>query len=113
MHSTNNVRDLSTFATLSQPSSGATIGRRRPSMRRMANMLSVAVVTFFAVSVTAQTRPDFSGRWATEPVPTAPGGGGQVGTPQGGAGSGGGQRGGRVGDMGSGWGAAITITQDA
>jgi hypothetical protein len=59
-------------------------------------------MVFFAVSVTAQTKPDFSGRWTSEPEPTAtaPGGGGQRG-------------GARIGDMGSGWGPTITIMQDA
>lgn len=79
-------------------------------MRRVANVLSVTVVVLFAVSVTAQTRPDFSGRWTSEPEPTpaaaaAPGGGSGAGQPGGGA---------RVsGDMGSGWGSNITVTQDA
>lgn len=51
----------------------------------------------------AQTRPDFSGRWTTEPAPastpaaTPPRGGGPA----------------RAGDMGSGWGPTITITQDS
>jgi len=91
-------------------------------MRRAANMLSVAAVILFAVSVTGQTKPDFSGRWTSEPEPTAtaPGGGGQPGAARGGGG-GGGQRGGggerggggRNGDMGSGWGSNITIAQDA
>lgn len=84
-------------------------------MRRVANVLSVAAVVFFAVSVTAQTRPDFSGRWTSEPEPT-PGGVGQAGAAPGGGG-GAGQRGGgspvRTGDMGSGWGSNITVTQDA
>ena len=82
-------------------------------MRRVANVLSVAVVVLFAVSVTAQTRPDFSGRWTSEPEPTAPGGGGQAGTARGGGGQRGGGGGGGSGDMGSGWGSNITITQNA
>jgi hypothetical protein len=45
------------------------------------------VVLLLSAVVTAQTRPDFSGRWTSEPA-------------------------GR-GDMGSGWGAQISITQDA
>jgi hypothetical protein len=66
----------------------------------------VAVLVLFAASVTAQTRPDFSGRWTSEPEPA--GGVGQAGTALGGGG-------GRVvsGDMGSGWGPSITVTQDA
>jgi hypothetical protein len=80
-------------------------------VRRVANVLSVAVVVFFAVSVTAQTRPDFSGQWTIEPEPTATSGVGQSGAVPGGSG-GAGQRG-RSGDMGSGWGSNITVTQDA
>lgn len=82
-------------------------------MRRVANLLSVAVVVLLAVSVTAQTRPDFSGRWSSEPEPTPTGGVGQTGAaPGGGAGQrvGGGR--GASGDMGSGWGSNITVTQD-
>ena len=49
-------------------------------------------------SLTAQTRPDLSGRWTSEPVPAATQG----------------QRGeqGARPDLGSGWGSIITITQD-
>ena len=50
----------------------------------------------------AQARPDFSGRWTTDPAPTA--------TPAAAPPRGGGP--GRSGDMGSGWGSTITITQD-
>ena len=77
-------------------------------MKRMANILSVVTVVLLAVSVTAQTRPDFSGRWTSEPEPTAaaPGGGGQTGAARSGGR-------GASGDMGSGWGANITITQAA
>jgi len=76
-------------------------------MKRVANILSMATVVFLAVSVTAQTRPDFSGRWTSEPEPAvmAPGAGGQRGA--------GGRSGEHAGDMGSGWGANITITQAA
>lgn len=68
-------------------------------MKRVANILSVTTAVLIAVSVTAQTRPDFSGRWTSgpEPTATAPGAGGQRG----------------AGDMGSGWGSNITITQTA
>jgi len=72
-------------------------------MKRVATLLSAAIA-LFAISVMAQARPDFSGRWAIEPEPsaTAPGarGGGERG-------------GGRMGDMGSGWGSSISIAQDA
>jgi len=76
-------------------------------MKPEANALSIATVVLLAVSVTAQTRPDFSGRWTSEsePAATAPGSGGQRGS--------GGRSGERASDMGSGWGSNITITQDA
>ena len=78
-------------------------------MKLLATMLSITMVTLFAVSVMAQTRPDFSGRWTSAPEPTtaSPGGGGQTGAAR----SGGGRS--ASGDMGSGWGSNITITQDA
>ena len=86
-------------------------------MRRMADVLGAAAVVILAASVTAQTRPDFSGRWTSEPEPaaTASGGGTQADAARAGVGErgGGGRGGGRVGDMGSGWGSNITITQDA
>lgn len=74
-------------------------------MNPVAKLLRMAVIALFAVSAMAQTRPDFSGRWTSEPAPamTTPGGqpaGGQSGAV-------------RAGDMGSGWGATITIAQDA
>lgn len=54
-------------------------------------MMTVLLLT---VSATAQTKPDFSGRWTSEPetkAPTQP----------------------RTGDMGSGWGDNLTIAQAA
>jgi hypothetical protein len=66
-----------------------------------------ALAVLLATVVAAQTRPDFSGRWTTDPDPAE--------TAQAGA-RGGGQRGGGRGgrgDMGSGWGSTITIAQDA
>ena len=68
-------------------------------MKCLTNLLSGALVALLAVGATAQTRPDFSGRWTSEPSP-----------------AGDGQRnagGERIGDMGSGWGPNITITQTA
>lgn len=56
------------------------------------------------MGVASQARPDFSGRWTTDPDPAA-GAAGQRG-----AGAG---RGAARGDMGPGWGSTITITQDA
>jgi hypothetical protein len=74
---------------------------RRLLINPVAKLLCVTVVALFPVSAMAQTRPDFSGRWTSEPVPavTVPGGGGQSG-------------GIRAGDMGSGWGSTIIIAQD-
>src|SRR5262245_29409274 len=68
-------------------------------MKRLTNLLSIALFALLAAGATAQTRPDFSGRWSSEP---APAGDGQRNT--------GGER---IGDMGSGWGPNITITQTA
>jgi hypothetical protein len=68
-------------------------------MKRLTNLLIGALVALLAVGATAQTRPDFSGRWTSEPSPAGDG--------QRGAG------GERIGDMGSGWGSNITITQTA
>lgn len=62
-------------------------------MKRLTNLLTGALLVVLAVSVTAQTTPDFSGRWASEPEP-AP-------NTQ------------RTGNMGSGWGSNITVTQTA
>ena len=68
-------------------------------MKCLTNLLIGALVALLVVGATAQTRPDFSGRWTSEPSP-----------------AGDGQRnasGDRIGDMGSGWGPNITITQTA
>ena len=73
-------------------------------------------------TASAQTKPDFAGRWTTDPDPAAaaaaPGPGGQrgAGGAPGGQGAPAGQAGrggGRGADMGSGWGSTITITQTA
>src|SRR5262245_26509141 len=69
------------------------------TMKRRAAMLSMLSVMLFAASVTAQTRPDFSGRWTSEPETKTP------------PASGGGQAATQVSDMGSGWGTNINITQ--
>ena len=37
------------------------------TMKRMIKTLSMVLIALFAVSVLAQTRPDFSGRWTSEP----------------------------------------------
>lgn len=70
---------------------------------------ALAVACLFGLAVRAQGRPDFSGRWTSDPDPAAAPAGRQ-------GGAGGGQRGGgagRAGDMGSGWGSPITIAQTA
>jgi hypothetical protein len=75
-------------------------------------MVSAALVVLAATGLVAQTRPDFSGRWTTDPDPAAA----DAGAAGRGAGRAGGARGGgrgRGGDMGSGWGTTITLTQDA
>jgi hypothetical protein len=68
-------------------------------MKRLTNILSSALVALLAAGATAQTRPDFSGRWTSEPSPAVDGQRGASGE--------------RIGDMGSGWGASVTITQTA
>ena len=68
-------------------------------MKRLTNLLIGALVALLAVGATAQTRPDFSGRWTSEPSPAGDGQRGVSGE--------------RIGDMGSGWGPNITITQTA
>ena len=74
----------------------------RPMTRkRMLSPLVVAVVAWVGQGAVAQSRPDFSGRWTTDPdstvtTPTATGRGGST-----------------RGDMGRGWGPAITIAQDS
>jgi hypothetical protein len=81
-------------------------------MKRLKWILAAVAVTSIGTFTAAQSKPDFSGRWTTDPDPAAapaaaaPARGG---APPAGAG----QRGGGRGDMGSGWGSTITITQDA
>jgi len=72
-------------------------------MTRVATVVGVAASVLCAANVTAQTRPDFSGRWTSEPERATP-------APRGG-GRGGGAA--RAGDMGSGWGPTITVAHDA
>jgi hypothetical protein len=71
-----------------------------------------AIAFVWTIGLAAQARPDFTGRWTTDPDPAV-----QAAAPARGGGTGG-QRGagggrGRAGDMGSGWGSTITIAQDA
>ena len=68
-------------------------------MKHPTKMLSMVMVVLVAISVMAQTKPDFSGRWTSETEPKAP------------TASGGGQE--RASDMGSGWGANLTLTPAA
>jgi hypothetical protein len=65
-------------------------------MKHLTNLLTGALLVLLAVNVTAQTRPDFSGRWTSEPDTQRAAGNTQ-----------------RAGDMGSGWGSNITVTQTA
>jgi hypothetical protein len=76
-------------------------------MKRVPNLFSLAAVVLLAAITVAQTKPNFSGRWTSEPDPPA-----TAGAERGG-GSGGGRGAVRSGDMGSGWGSNINITQDA
>jgi hypothetical protein len=88
-------------------------------MRSKAVCLVAILLAVPAPDLSAQAKPDFSGRWTTAPDPAAAAP--SAGAPAAGAGRataagpqrGGGQPGGRAGDMGSGWGSTITITQDA
>lgn len=78
-------------------------------MRRVQWILAAVVVTSYATLGVAQSKPDFSGRWTTDPDPAAVAAApARAGAPPPGPG----QRGGGRGDMGSGWGSTITITQD-
>ena len=69
------------------------------SLRPSAPWLGVLLLS---AVVSAQTRPDFTGRWTSDPDPADKA-----------ATEGRGGRGQARGDMGSGWGTPITITQDA
>ena len=68
-------------------------------MRRLSASVVAMAMLAFAVSVMAQAKPDFSGKWVMDPAsaPAAPAGGG------------GGGRGGRGG--GAGFGMEFTVTQ--
>jgi hypothetical protein len=70
-------------------------------------LAAVAVVAITLVQAT-QPRPDFSGRWTTDPDPAA-----AAAQPARGAGPGAPGRGGQPADVGSGWGSTITVTQAA
>lgn len=78
-------------------------------MMGSAYVLGMTVIGYLSVVAPDQARPDFAGRWTSEPAPTAapreniPG---NAPTP-------GSMRATPKGDMGSGWGPTITITQDA
>jgi hypothetical protein len=66
----------------------------------MKHVLRIITVALFAATVMAQAKPDFSGRWTSEPEAktTEPGSAPSAA---------------RAGDMGSGWGTNPTITQTA
>jgi hypothetical protein len=78
--------------------------------------LPVSVAALVVAVLVPQARPDFSGRWTTDPVSTVAASPGQppaAGAPAGAPGGRAGGRGQTRGDMGSGWGSTITISQDA
>jgi hypothetical protein len=78
-------------------------------MPRIAAPVGALLAGLVCVAVMAQSRPDFSGRWTSDPEPAVAAAGGQPGA----RGAGRAGRGGaRAGDMGSGWGSPITIAQD-
>jgi hypothetical protein len=77
-------------------------------MPAAAIVLFSALLPWSAAYWQDQSRPDFSGRWTTDPVAQA-----ADATTAGAAGQRGRGRGPARGDMGSGWGPTITITQDA
>ena len=79
-------------------------------MTQAGHMLTLAVAVLVTAMTLAQTRPNFSGRWTSEPDPTAQGGAAQGG---GGERGNSGRGGASSGNMGSGWGSNITVTQDA
>jgi hypothetical protein len=68
-------------------------------MKCLTNLLSSAMVAILTIGATAQTKPDFSGRWSGAPPPAGDGQRGASREP--------------ISDMGSGWGSSITITQTA
>ena len=70
-------------------------------------VFAVAVVAVTLMQPT-QARPDFSGRWTTDPDPAA-----AAAQPARGAGPGAAGRGGQPADVGSGWGSTITVAQTA
>ena len=72
--------------------------------------LFACVLVALTLGQAAQTRPDFSGRWTTDPDPAT-----AAAQPARGAGAGpaGPGRGGPPPDVGSGWGSTITITHAA
>ena len=81
-------------------------------MAQIGRLLVAALACAGTVMLSAQSRPDFAGRWTTDPDPAiaaAAGGARPGGAPR----AGGGGQGGRVGDMGSGWGSTITVVQTA
>jgi hypothetical protein len=82
-------------------------------MRRPLNILNPAMVVLLSFSAAAQARPDFSGRWTSEPESApAPGDGRQAGSRRDGPAAGSQQAGVSSGDMGSGWGKTINLSQD-
>ena len=86
-------------------------------MRRMSWLATAAAATLFVAGLSAQGKPDFSGKWTNTAPAAAPGAGGPPagGAPPGGGGApgGGGGRGGGRGGGGGFCGQECTIAQDA
>jgi hypothetical protein len=72
-------------------------------MHRGARSWRMVAILFIATTATAQSRPDFSGKWTVAPLASAPGVAMGSAPPALSA----------LGNMGSGWGSDITVTQDA
>lgn len=75
-------------------------------MKRVTALIGAAAIALSAVTVLAQAKPNFAGKWTMD-APAAPA------APPAGAPAGGGGGGGRGGRGGGGWGMSPTITQDA
>jgi hypothetical protein len=83
--------------------------REYSNMRRVATLLSAAVILAFVAGVYAQGKPNFTGKWAMDTEKTAA----ANTAPAGGGGGGGGRGGGGGGGRGGAGGGDMTITMDA
>lgn len=66
-------------------------------MKHLIKTIGTAMIALLTINMMAQTTPDFSGRWVSEPETKTPTGGAQS----------------LAGNMGSGWGSNLTITHVA